>query len=485
MGIIDNGPEKSNSPFDSYNKYAGMAGIELRGSSSQLFPKKPYGFETWSSVEVDTSVSLLGMPAESDWVLHGPYSDKSLIRNYMTYELFGRFGHYSPRCRFVELFLNNDYRGLYVLVEKIKRDSSRVHIAKLTDKDISGVALTGGYILKLDKSTGSASTEGFYSDFMPYVGSGPHFFMYDYPEGDELLEVQKNYIRRRVSNFETVLHGVGYNNPASGYRSYINVSSFVDYFIINEYSKNVDGFRLSTYLYKNRDDKDPLFYAGPVWDYDLAYGNANYVGAEYYYGWQHETDGGTWPNPFWWERLLTDPYFTGMLRCRWEELRTGMLHTDSINNYIDGLVEKIGDAAARNFSAFGVLGIYVWPNAFIGNTYQEEINYLKNWIASRADWLDKNLPGTCVATGHSESEKPSFLPVLFPNPSHDQVTLQIENPENSVLYLNIYDLTGRIVYTKTLSKTTEIVEKIRLPAGIYQVTVNDSIRHVSLKAIVN
>jgi hypothetical protein len=485
MGIIDHGIGQINTPLDSFNDYHGMAGIELRGSSSQMFEKKPYGFETWKAFDDDTSVSLLGLPAESDWILYPPYSDKSLIRNALAYYLFGRFGHYSPRTRFLELLIDDNYNGLYALVEKIKRDKNRVNIAKLTKKDTSGIDLTGGYILKIDKKTGSSGTDGFSSHYWPYVGSAPPFFIYEYPDGQDILPAQQIYIENKVTAFEKALYGEDFKDSVNGYRAYIDISSFVDYLIMNEFSKNVDAYCLSTFIYKDRDDRNGKFHAGPIWDCDLTFGNADYADADKIYGWQYLIDGGDMPVPFWWERLLMDPYFTGILRCRWEELRQGILQNDSINTVIDDMVNYIGEAATRNFIRFPILGIYVWPNSYVGNTYAEEIAYLKNWISQRLNWLDENLPGICIITGNENShEIHTFHVDIFPNPSRDFVHLDIQNPVRKVLRLTIYDITGQQVVAKNLGSAVYIKEMLSLPPGMYQIRVNDSKEYITLKAIV-
>jgi hypothetical protein len=486
LGIIDHGKGQISTPFDEPNDYHGMAGFELRGSSSQMFPKKAFGFETWRVYGVDTSVSILGMPAESDWVLHAPYSDKSLIRNALTYYLFERFGHYSPRNHFCEVFVNEEYMGLFLMVEKIKRDKNRVDIAKLTENDTSGLPLTGGYILKIDKSTGSGSTDGFASKYWPAVGSELPYFMFEYPDGRKILPLQQDYIENKVDGFEAALYGSNFKDQVTGYRAWIDVPSFVDYFIINEISKNVDGFRLSTFLYKNRDDRDPKFYAGPVWDYDLAFGNANYSNAEEIPGWQYQTDGGAWPVPFWWDRLQMDKYYLGALRCRWEELRRGVLQNDSILETISRMVDEIGPAADRNFKKYPILGTYVWPNPYIGYTYQSEIFYLKNWVLDRLKWLDTYIPGTCLASGIEDAGEPTvFRAVLYPNPSHEFAHIEIQNAEARTLRLIVYEMTGRVVFNKELGSDRQITEAVSLPPGIYQLMITDEKEYITLKAIVN
>ena len=251
MGIIDNGPGNINRPGDPPNDYDGSIGIEFRGSSSQaLFDKKNYGIELRKVGEQDTSLSLLGMPAEEDWVLHGPYSDKSLMRNVLTFHLWTATGRYGSRTRYVELLLNNDYKGVYVLMEKIKRDGGRVDIARLEEDENSGDDLTGGYIIKLDKFDGGNSGAGFSSTYDPpgkVREEQQIYFQYDYPRGDRITPAQESYIQSYVQAFEDALFGSNFLDPVTGYKAYADMASFVDYAIMNEITRNVDGYRLSTF----------------------------------------------------------------------------------------------------------------------------------------------------------------------------------------------------------------------------------------------
>lgn len=248
MGIIWNGPGKRNTLNDPMNNYKGKIGIEIRGSSSQMFPKKSYSVETKSGDLASADVSLLGMPAENDWVLYAPYTDKTMIRDVMTYTLDASLGHWSPRCRFVELFLNGSYQGVYVLIEKIKRNKKRVNIAKLTTTDNTGEDLTGGYIIKIDKITGNSGT-GWYSDYSNT--SGRTYYQFDYPKPDVVTAQQRSYIQNYVKRMEAALYQSKYTG-AGNYHEFLNDSSFVDFMIINELARNVDGYRLSSFLYKGK-----------------------------------------------------------------------------------------------------------------------------------------------------------------------------------------------------------------------------------------
>jgi len=164
LKVIDNGPGKLNNITDEATGYSGFIGIEVRGQSSQMFPKKSYGFETRDSTGNDLDAGLLGMPEDSDWILYAPYSDKSLIRNALTYYLGRRMDYeWQPRFRFCELYINGSYTGVYMLVERIKRGEARVNINKLKPEESSGNDLTGGYIVKVDKINGLSDNEYFHT----------------------------------------------------------------------------------------------------------------------------------------------------------------------------------------------------------------------------------------------------------------------------------------------------------------------------------
>ena len=371
-------------------------GIEIRGSSSQMFDKKSYGFETWDENGEDLDVSLGGFPEEEDWILYGPYSDKSLIRNILIYDLSNAIGQYATRTDFYELEINESFLGTYVLMEKIKRDKNRVAISKNKEEDISG-----GYILKIDKPTGDGEwydeSFSFSSKYMPNGSLGQNkntFFLYEYPDSDDIDNDQKDYIQSYIHNFENALASEEFKSDENGYRNYIDLDSFIDFFILNEISKNPDGYRLSTFMHKDKGEKLKM---GPIWDFNLAFGNVNYCTGSSPEGWIYRFNDvcpdDTWLVPFWWGRFMEDPAFVSALKERWNNLRTNFFTNSEILQRITSLEEnlKISNAAKNNFSKWLVLGEYVWPNDYIGNSYDDEINYLKDWIVNRLEWLDTEI----------------------------------------------------------------------------------------------
>tara|TARA_A200000159_G_scaffold164074_2_gene192387 strand:- start:7101 stop:8498 length:1398 start_codon:yes stop_codon:yes gene_type:complete len=376
--------------------HEGFIGIEIRGQSSQMFPKKQYGFETRDSENEDIDVSLLGLPEEEDWILHAPYSDKSLIRNVLIYDISRDIGRYSSRLVFVELFLNNIYDGLYILMEKLKRDKNRIDINKLKSSENEGEDLTGGYIIKIDKEDSYDQLNSFTSSIPPPNSTSNQQirFVFDTPDEVDITDEQRNYIKSYIYTFEAALNSDDFTDTENGYSKYIDVASFVDFFILNELSNNVDGYRLSTWLVK---DKNELLSIGPIWDFNLAFGNANYCDGGRYDVWAYKFNercpNDFWQVPFWWDRFMEDPNFKSLLQQRWNALRNNELSENSILSKIDtyvSLFESSGSGKA-NFSRWQVLGEYVWPNEFIGGSYPEEINYLKDWIFNRLVWMDSEI----------------------------------------------------------------------------------------------
>ncbi|SNR69703.1 CotH kinase family protein [Dokdonia pacifica] len=381
--------------------HRGAIGIEIRGSSSQQFPKKSFGFETRDEANEDLDVSLLGFPEEEDWILYAPYSDKSLMRNHLIYELSNDMGRYASRSKLAEVYINGVYNGMYVFMEKLKRDSNRIDINKLKDDENTGEDLTGGYILKLDKADGTnetlyTDTNSFPSQIDPpnsTIGQEIHF-LYDDPDDEDITPEQKEYISTYVNGFETALASDTFTDPDVGYRAFIDTDSFIDFFLLNELSNNVDGYRLSTWITKDKNEKLKM---GPIWDFNLAFGNADYCSGGsnmvWAYRFNERCSNDTWQIPFWWERLLEDPAFVTQLQERWTTLRASTFSEGYITEKIDDYVTEVqtSGSAQANFSRWPVLGVYVWPNNFVGSSYDSEVTYLKDWITQRLNWLDTEI----------------------------------------------------------------------------------------------
>ena len=460
MKIIFNGVGQINRVSDQSFHFIGSIGIERHGSTSQaLSDKKPYSVELRNAAGEDTAFVLLGMPKESDWVLIAPYSDKTLIRDALTYQLAGSFMDWAPRTRFCELVVNEVYQGVYVLTEKIKRDKNRVNISKTDETSSSGDALTGGYILKIDKFTGNLP--GFPAGFSSlYANSTTNpnaktYFQYEYPSPEDIFPVQRSYIQTAVGDMERAMYAnnPSFSDPSVGYPKYWDIKSLVDFFIMNEITRNVDGYRLSTYFYKNRNSIDSKFKMGPVWDFNIALGNADYCSGSNISGWAVNFNdvcaGDSWNIPFWWRNLMADNNFRKAIRTRWTSLRTNELSNIRINNLIDSMTLALADAPTRNFQKWQILGRYIWPNSFIGTTYASEINNLKRWLTDRIAWIDGQI--ATFPVGQNEILEKA---VVFPNPSVSGFTFEYVLKNTQEIKLLIYNDLGQLVFQKTEQQNT-------------------------------
>jgi len=478
MEVVWNGKGKRNAINDPANHYNGNITIEYRGSTSQdLFPKKPYGLDTVLPDGTDNEVALFDMPKGHDWVLNAAYNDKSLLRDVLAYKIARDMGGlWAPRTQFVELVLNGRYEGVYIFMEKIKRGKDRVNISKLTAQDLTGDALTGGYILKVDKLTGDKAFS-WTSPIPPKTGASQRIiYQVEYPKLEDLAPEHKAYIRQWITNMETTLDGAGWNNPTTGYPKYIDTASMTDYFLLNEVTKNVDGYRLSAFMYKDRDSKDPRLRIGPPWDYNLTFGNADYHDGNDTNDWTvmfNQRFNDNFYVPFWWAKIWQDNNFRNGLRCRWLSLRSKKLTRTHLLNWVDSMAVVLNEAQKRNFQRWPIMGKYVWPNGFVGTSYTSEVDFLRSWLALRIGWMDENLPGSCNTVNIPE-EMRNYEKALhvYPNPFADQLTIRYDTQLSGAVRIELFNVLGRRVaqFDKNLpakGSYTIPIQTVNLPPGVY------------------
>lgn len=427
--------------------WEGRAEFHLRGNSSQGHPKKPYKLELQDEQGRERKAALLGMPAGSDWILLPAYTDKTLVRDALAYELWRAMGHYAPRTRYVELFIQGQpgsawdkdqehsddgvrgkgyayrtvpltdeqgdwrlfssseqdpprpaaaadapakseladvpeavesdmrgYQGVYLLIEKVTRGKNRLNLRKLHPDPLEPSGFAGGYIFKKDRV--NVDEHGFTSS----VGID---FVYEEPKEREIQPEQKEWLIRHVRSIEHALFGPSFRDPDLGYPALMDVDSFIDYHWMVEATKNIDGYWFSQYYHFDQGGKLKI---GPIWDWDLSFGNAFYYGGHQTNGWRWETLRG--PHYRWFARLFEDPDFLQRYIDRWSELRSSVLATSNVLARVDALVAQIGEAQVRNYQRWRTLGAYVHPNRFIGQSYEEEVAWMKQWITGRLAWID-------------------------------------------------------------------------------------------------
>ena len=358
--------------------YDGRIGIEIRGSSSQNLPKKPYGLETLQADDVtNNNVSILGMPKENDWVLNSLAFDQTGMRDVLSYELSEKMGQYAPRRVYCEVVINNDYKGLYVFMEKIKADDNRVNIEKMDETCNSYPEVTGGYITKADKTTGNDQVAWTMQGYGNGWWGGPSTdFIHHYPKPDNITNAQHNYIK---SVFFDIADKAGSHNTSieNGISSIIDIPSFVDFMMIAEFSSNVDVYSFSTFFHKDRKGK---FRAGPVWDYNLTFGHDEFGNRSRYDVWQFDNNDNTGPK-FW-----KDLFDTGMFRClfakRWFEVTAAgnPLNYNEVCNRMDELDDLIIEAVGRDNQRWSKM-----------TQHASEIQAMKTWIQQRINWLNQNI----------------------------------------------------------------------------------------------
>ena len=373
--------------------YSGYMEIEVRGFSSQRFPKKQYSVDTETVDEEDDDVSLLSMPKEHKWILHAPYSDKSLMRNYVAYHKTRDINvskYYAVRSRYVELLVRTKefyrYEGVYVLMEKIKRDKNRLAIKKLDDKDVLEPKISGGYILQQDRAKEEDAT------ITGFIGQK---YVIEYPKANKMNTEQFSFIEDHIWKFESALHTADYNNTASenDYREWIDIDSFIVHLLAREFFRDFDNWRTSEYFYKNR--SAPLV-MGPVWDFNLGMGNC-------IIGYSGRTDGWGYTDKvtgvgYWADRLMMDPDFRKNVSDKWKLLRQSTWSDSNLTEFIDTTKEKLSEAALRNFERWPILGKKVFlerkactkgGDPIYCDTFESAVDaHLKVWLLERAKWID-------------------------------------------------------------------------------------------------
>lgn len=421
MKIIDNGfggvnyGDTLRHPNQLIN-YEGFVALKYRGNSSFTnSDKKPYSFRPLDRPleegGVKMKVKILGMGKDNNWALQAPYTDKSMMRDMLSFDLARPWLEYVPQGKYCELILDGTYYGVYILSELVTKGKKRLN---LSDPGISGDSLTGGYLVEVDRQ----DAYGFTSKYGPVDNDGNEimfksiYYQYKFPEYEDMVSPQFTYLQGKIDEMEKAFSDIDGRSGSSNYRQLIDVQSFIDFQLSMELAHNVDGYRLSSKLYKRCDTEDGRWKLS-LWDMALGFGNS-----DYYEGWR--TDTWIWQNneelsyandeqlvPFWWYQLSKDPQYVNELKARWKQYRNSNYSNANINAKIDSVANllKAKGAVARNSQAWPRWGRRVWPNKYISVDFDDEIRYLKNWIANRLKWMDQELGYSSTAIVGVEKDK--------------------------------------------------------------------------------
>lgn len=405
MKIINNGEGETNyadtiAHPDQHVDYNGYIQLKYRGNTSYTFSeKKPYSIWLINDMGEEIKASLMGMGRDNDWALQAPYSDKTMMRDILAFELARPWMDWTPHAKFCELVLDGTYYGIYYLSERVSRSKSRLNLDDPVEGDV-----TGDYLLQLD-GTDSPYVR---SKYHPVDGNGKAIsnrwitMQYETPKLTEMIHMPagtKPAIQALVDSMENSLWRDDWMSRDTAYTQYIDMYSFIDYQLATELAHNVDGYRRSTFLYKYSDTHARK--AGldsrwklTLWDFNIAYGNVNYNGGEEIKSWQYNmnsinsTDGQL--VPFWWYRLNRNFHYVTHLRERWKQCREGSYSDERITATIDSMANVLteGGAVDRNQQAWNIAGRYAWPNKYVGQTFEEDVDYMKQWINDRLAYMD-------------------------------------------------------------------------------------------------
>ncbi len=426
---------------DNFVDYFGTISIETRGSSSQVLEKKPYGLTTLSDDRTENdNVKLLGMPKENDWILNSFAFDDSMMRDYISYQMAREMGQYAVTLKYCEVIVNGNYRGLYALSEKIKRDGDRVDISKLTTDENTFPEITGGYIIQTDRPT-AEDPEAWYNN-----GAG---YIHEKPNSDDITTQQSSYIESVFRDLDQNSHD---SDITTGYPAIIDVPSFIDFMLVAEFSSNVDAYALSTYFHKDRGGK---LRAGPVWDYNLTYGNDLFqwgYDRSFTNVWQFNFSN---TGSHFWGQLLANSTFKCYLSRRFNKLTDSgePLNYDHISDLIDTTSALISEAVVRENERWNTI-----------EDFPGEITAMKSWIQERTTWMLNSVGSffncSTIETPSLVITKIDYNPqetAAFPE-SDDLEFIAIQNTGSTTV-----DLTG--IYLVKLGVSFQFANNATIEAG--------------------
>ena len=358
----------------------------VRGNGSNTFPKKPYRIKFVGKSQHVLKDSPLESPAKAKkWTLINNYSDKALLRNLVAFEMSRRLDMaYTPWGQSVDVIMNGEYQGNYQLCDQITIDPNRVDITEMKPSDVEDPNITGGYLIEVDAYANQEPSQSWFKS-----NYGNPVTIQD-PDEEDITQAQYNYIKGFFNDMESRLYATNYTDPEMGYRSKLDLNSFLKHFIIGEFAGNLDTY-WSVYMYKER--YEDILRVGPCWDFDLAFDNARAI-----YPINDRTDW-VYPNgsaagnmKSFVSRILGDPGAYEELRMIWRDARnSGAFSEEVFSTYIDSLAQVLNQSQALNFTRWKILSTAVQSNPRVPATYQEEIDFVKDYVINRIAWIDKKL----------------------------------------------------------------------------------------------
>lgn len=391
MKVVDNS-ENYNHAEDSASVQSNIR-IRVRGRSSRNFDKSSYAITLVNEDLTNNDQSLMGMDAHHEWILYGPYLDKTDLRNYMFYNLSGEIMDYAPNVRYCEVILNGQYEGLYVLTETITagKDGSRLDI------EVSKKYQTyTGYVARIDQVDSPDETTETFSEYTWRRSSSIDFEIL-YPGSSKITPEMERAIAQDFSDFEKALYSYDFDDDSAGYKNYIDVESFVDAFLISEITANYDFGGLSTYVYKGTDNRFRIC----MWDFNNACDNF----IEKVVGWRNLG----LHNAIWYEMLFRDEDFTEQVIERYRYLRKRWFSDEYLSNYMTQTQAFLGEAILRDRARWE--STYETGRGMLEDpernpaTVEEATEQLKTYLSRRLNWLDENIESLRQYSAESKVKK--------------------------------------------------------------------------------
>lgn len=434
------------------------AEIKGRGNSTWGMDKKPY------RLKFKEKIKFLGNEAkEKNWVLLANYADKTLMRNALAFETTRQFFNFqfTPSVTFVDVVLNGENLGNYMLTDQVEVKSKRVSVTEQVVTDTRTPEITGGYLIEVD---GFAEKE-----ISWFKTSHDMKITIKYPKDDEINKSQTNYISNYTQRMENALFADSFTDKERGWRRYIDEESWVDWYIACELFGNSDSW-WSTYMYKERGEK---FRFGPLWDFDIAFNNDYRIGSA---SCKFMRDAGCEPKT-WIKRWWQDSTLVEAVKMRWRELNVDSLRA-FMTNYIDATAQYLDESQKINYETWPTLDVRVHYEFEVRGSYEAEVNYLKRYVNARIDFLDSKWG---APAGIEETITNNSI-TIAPNPvAHGNDVIIKDIHAYGLVNIILTSVDGRVMRSwqeRVANDNTLTLSSNGLLQGIYMIIISDADRNI-------